>query len=159
MPVFEREVYVDAPFEEVWAFHSDERGLVALTPGWMGLHVEETIGPDGDPDPEVLEEGSTVVSTMRPFGVGPQQRWVSRIVEREEGDDEAMFRDVMEEGPFPRWIHTHTFEAVGRQTRVHDRVEYDLPLGPLREVLGPLGTVGLAPMFRYRHQKTKELLE
>jgi ligand-binding SRPBCC domain-containing protein len=159
MPVYERDVYVDAPFDEVWAFHSNERGLIALTPGWMGLTVERTVGPDGEEDPETLLEGSRVVSTMKPLGVAPTQRWTSHIVAREEGDGTAMFRDVMEEGPFPHWVHTHRFDAVDGGTLVRDRVEYELPLGPLREALGPLGRIGLEPMFRYRHRKTKQLLE
>jgi len=159
MQVFERSVFVGAPFEAVWSFHSDERGLVALTPGWMGLRVESTTGPDGEPDPEVLQAGSEVESTIRPFGVVPEQRWVSRIVAREEGDGEGMFRDEMVEGPFPHWVHTHTFEEVDDGTRVHDHVEYELPGGPVGRALGPLGVVGLEPMFRYRHQETKRLLE
>src|SRR6056297_3872086 len=103
MPVFEREVRVSAPLDDVWEFHATADGLVALTPDWMHLRVEETRGPDGEPDPAVLEPGAVVESSIQPFGVGPRQRWVSEIVAREAGDDEAMFRDVMVEGPFPKW--------------------------------------------------------
>ncbi|MFB6184025.1 MAG: SRPBCC family protein [Haloarculaceae archaeon] len=160
MAVFERSTRVRAPFEEVWDFHSDERGLVALTPEWMHLVVEETRGPDGDPNPEVLLEGSTVRSSVRPFGVGPRQAWTSRIVEREEGDGWARFRDVMDDGPFARWEHTHTFHAEGEDaTVVHDRVEYDLPCGPVGRLANPLAYVGLEPVFRHRHRRTHELLE
>lgn len=159
MPVYEREVVVDAPFERVWEFHSDESGLVALTPDWMHLRIESVEGPDGEPDPDVLDAGSKVVSSIRPFGVGPRQRWVSYIVTRQEGDGEAMFRDEMLRGPFPEWTHTHRFEAVDGGTRVHDRVEYRLPGGPLGRAAGPLGWVGMEPMFRHRHRTTKRLLE
>jgi len=159
MPVYEREVVVEAPFETVWEFHSDESGLVALTPDWMHLRVESVEGPDGDPDPDVLDAGSTLTSSIRPFGVGPRQQWISYIVTREEDDGEALFRDEMVRGPFPEWTHTHRFEAVDGGTRVHDRVEYRLPGGPLGRLAGPLGWVGMEPMFRHRHRKTKELLE
>ncbi|WP_254273969.1 SRPBCC family protein [Haloarcula marina] len=160
MPVFEREVRVAAPLSEVWEFHSTGDGLVALTPDWMHLRIEETRGPDGDPDPEVLDAGSVVVSSIRPFGVGPRQRWVSEIVAREEDDGEAMFRDVMTEGPFPEWEHTHRFRADGEDaTIVRDHVEYELPGGPLGRAVGPLGFLGMEPMFRYRHRETKALLE
>ena len=160
MPVFEREVRVTAPLDEVWEFHATGDGLEALTPGWMNLRVEESRGPDGEPDPEVLETGSVVVSSVRPFGVGPRQRWVSEITARGESEDSAMFRDVMREGPFPHWSHTHRFRAEGDQTTVvSDHVEYELPGGPLGKLAGPFGVVGFEPMFRYRHRKTRELLE
>ncbi|MFC7194179.1 SRPBCC family protein [Halosimplex aquaticum] len=174
MPVYERETVVGAPFEEVWAFHSHHSGLEALTPDWMHLRVETAVGPDGEPDPETLEPGATIESTIAPFGVAPRQRWVSRIVAREEREGTATFSDEMVRGPFPKWVHTHTFEAVDGGaasessgtsserssdggTRIHDRVEYELPV--VRGLLGPLGSIGFEPMFRYRHRKTKELLE
>jgi len=160
MPIFEREIRVSAPLADVWEFHSTSDGLVALTPDWMNLRVEETRGPDGESDPAVLDTGSVIVSSIRPFSVGPRQQWVSEIVAREEDDQEAMFRDVMNEGPFPEWEHTHRFRADGElATIVHDRVEYELPGGPLGRAVGPLGFVGMEPMFRYRHTKTRELLE
>jgi len=160
MPVFEREVRVSAPLSDVWAFHATAEGLVALTPDWMHLRVEETRSPDGEPDPEELLPGSVVVSSIQPFGVGPRQQWISEIVARESGETEAMFRDVMTEGPFPEWEHTHQFRAAGElATVVHDRVEYRLPGGPLGRLAEPFGFVGMEPMFRFRHKQTKELLE
>jgi len=68
MPVYERSTHVDAPFDDVWAFHSRGSGLEALTPDWLHLRIEESTGPDGQPDPDVLEEGATIVSSVRPFG-------------------------------------------------------------------------------------------
>ena len=159
MPTYERSVRVFAPFEDVWQFHSTEQGLVDLTPGWMHLRIEDVRGPDGDPDPDVLEAGSVVESSIRPLDVGPRQTWVSDIVARERTDGAAYFRDVMAEGPFPEWTHTHMFYDDGGATIVRDKVEYELPLGPVGRAFGPLGVVGLDPMFRFRHRKTKELLE
>lgn len=159
MPTYERETVVDAPLDEVWAFHSHYSGLEALTPDWMGLRVESVVGPDGERDPDVLAAGSRVQSTIRPAGIGPAERWTSYIVARRESEDEALFRDEMVRGPFPEWTHTHAFEAVGGGTRIHDSVTYELPGGPVGRAFGPLGRVGLEPMFRHRHRRTKELLE
>ena len=116
-------------------------------------------GPDGEHDPEVLETGSEIEMSLQPFGVGPRQRWVSVITEREEADHRAWFRDEMHDGPFPHWVHTHKFFADGEETVIEDRVEYELPLGPLKEPLGPLGVVGFEPMFRDRHKRTREYFE
>lgn len=159
MPTYTRSSRVVAPFEDVWSFHSDERGLVALTPGWMNLEIESARGPEGDPDPDVLEAGSVIESSVRPFGVGPRQSWVSEITAREESEGSAYFRDVMTDGPFEEWTHTHTFYADGPTTIVRDHVEYVLPLAGLGDALGPLAAIGFEPMFRYRHRKTRELLE
>ena len=159
MPVYRREVRVDAPLSVVWDFHSRTDGLEALTPEFLHLRVESVTGPDDDPNPDALAEGSRIVSSIQPFGVGPRQRWTSLIVEREAGEEHAMFRDVMADGPFRSWEHTHSFFADGDQTIVRDRVAYELPMGPVGRALGPFAVVGLEPMFRYRHRRTRELLE
>ena len=159
MPTYERSVRVLAPFDDVWEFHSTEKGLVALTPDFMNIRIEDVRGSDGEPDPDVLDAGSVVESSIRPLNIGPRQQWVSDIVAREESGGSAYFRDVMVEGPFPEWTHTHMFYADNGATIVRDKVEYELPLGPVGRAVGPLGVVGLDPMFRYRHRETKKLLE
>ena len=159
MAIYERRTRVRAPLDDVWSFHSRISGLEALTPGWMNLRVETVRGPDGEVDPEVLEPGARIRLSMRPFGVGPRQRWTSLVVEREESEGAATFRDEMRGGPFESWEHTHSFFADGDETLVVDRVEYELPFGSLGRAVGPLAKVGFEPMFRYRHRKTRELLE
>ena len=157
MARYQRRTRVAAPLDDVWAFHSRIEGLEALTPDWMNLRVETVRGPDGEEDPTVLEAGTLIWLSTRPFGVGPRQEFVSRIVSREEGEGTATFTDDMVRGPFRRWEHTHRFFADGDETVVEDDVQYEFPAGD--RVLGPLSVVGFEPMFRYRHRKTRELLE
>ncbi|MEF8774693.1 MAG: SRPBCC family protein [Halobacteriales archaeon] len=159
MTTYSRRTRVAAPLSAVWAFHSTVDGLVALTPGFMNLRVEGTEGPDGAPDPDELVAGSRVHVSVRAFGVGPRQTWTSYIRERERGETDAYFRDVMEDGPFQRWDHVHRFVSDGEATVVEDRLTYALPGGPVGRAISPLGWVGMEPMFRYRHRKTRELLE
>ncbi|AGB32708.1 cyclase/dehydrase [Natrinema pellirubrum DSM 15624] len=159
MPTYERETTVRSPFEDVWAFHSQISGLEGLTPDWMNLRVERVIGPDGEPDPNVLEPGSEIALSMRPFGVGPRQHWTSVITDREREDGSAYFRDEMVHGPFDRWEHTHSFYADGRRTRIRDRVTYDLPIGGLGDAVAPLSNLGFEAMFRARHRLAKAQLE
>lgn len=157
MASYTRETWVDAPLDEVWAFHSRIEGLEELTPAWLDLRVESIRGPDGESDPEVLEVGTEIRLSLRPFGVGPRRRWTSRIVAREEHDGAAFFRDVMADGPFPEWTHTHSFFADGGGTRIRDSVAYRLPGGPLGALAGPFSGVGFEPMFRHRHRRTRAL--
>lgn len=157
MAVYERRCRVAAPLADVWQFYSRVDGLLAVTPSWMHLRVEASRGPDGEPDPDVLEEGAEVTVSVRPFGVGPRRRWTSRIEARERRDEAAWFRDVMIDGPFPRWVHTHRFHAHGRETTVIDRVEYRLPL--VSGAVSALGRPFFEPLFAYRHLRTRQLLE
>ena len=159
MARYERSVRVRAPLADVWEFHSTADGLVALTPDWMGLEIEDVRGPDGERDPAVLGTGSVIRSSVRPFDVGPRQTWLSEIVTREHEGGSAYFRDVMSDGPFEEWTHTHLFYADGGETIVRDCVEYELPFGALGRAAGPFAVVGFEPMFRYRHRRTKALLE
>lgn len=159
MATYRRETHIDAPLEAVWEFHSTTDGLEALTPAFMHLEVESVTGPNGEPDPDVLEAGSRIELSMQPFGIAPRQQMVSVITERRVDDGARMFRDVMESGPFAEWVHTHEFFADGTGTRLVDRVEYRLPGGRLGRVSSPLGRIGLEPMFRGRHKTTKRLLE
>jgi ligand-binding SRPBCC domain-containing protein len=159
MARYTRRTRVAAPLDRVREFHERIDGLEALTPGWMNLDVEAVRGPEGESDPEVLETGSQIRLSMRPFGVGPRQRWVSRIVARERSEGSAMFRDDMQGGPFETWVHTHRFFADGDETVVEDDVEYELPCGPLGRAASRFAVVGFEPMFRYRHRKTRDLLE
>lgn len=159
MAVYERETRVNAPLEDVWAFHATTDGLEALTPEWLHLRVESVVGPDGTKDPEELVAGTRIRLSTQPFGVGPRQRWVSQITERRRDEGAAMFRDVMIDGPFPEWVHTHSFFADGDATVVHDRVYYELPLGPLNRIATPFSVVGFEPMFRHRHRRTRASLE
>jgi ligand-binding SRPBCC domain-containing protein len=159
MPTYERTTRVAAPLSDVWEFHSRVEGLEALTPGFMNLRVEQTVGPDGEADPDVLESGARIDMSMRPFGVGPRQTWTSVIGARQAHDGAAYFRDTMEGGPFPTWEHTHLFYADGGTTICRDRVNYRLPGGRLGRLAEPLGDLGFGPMFAGRHRKTKQLLE
>ncbi|MFB6195489.1 MAG: SRPBCC family protein [Haloplanus sp.] len=159
MAVYQRRTRVDASLDAVWEFHSRASGLEALTPDWLDLRIESVRGPEGDPDPEILTAGSRIRASVCPFGVGPRQEWTSVITERERDDGTAYFRDEMEDGPFREWEHTHRFFADGEETVVDDRVVYALPFGPVGDALAPLARLGLDPMFRFRHRRTRALLE
>ncbi|MFC6825316.1 SRPBCC family protein [Halopelagius fulvigenes] len=159
MATYSRRTRIDAPLSEVWDFHSRVSGLKTLTPEWTNLRIEAVRGPEGESDPEILEQGSQIRMSARPFGVGPRRRWTSRIVAREEGDGSAMFRDDMVGGPFESWVHTHRFFADGGGTILEDEVEYELPCGPLGRAATPFASVGFEPMFRERHRRARAVLE
>lgn len=157
MAIYERSTVIEAPLSDVWEFHSTVDGLLAVTPDWMGLRVERVIGPAGEPDPEILEVGTEIELSVSPFGVAPRQSWRSRIVDRSREGDGAVFRDVMVDGPFERWEHTHRFRGLDSSTQLVDRVAYRLgrPFGGISGLVRPV----FEGMFRKRHALTKAQLE
>lgn len=157
MAVYERTAWIRAPLDDVWRFHSTPTGLVAVSPTWLRLVVERAAGPEGRPTDE-FSEGTEVTLSIRPFGLGPRQRWTSRIVSRTREPDRAEFRDEMLDGPFTTWVHTHRFEATAGGTRMTDRVRYELPLGPAHG-LSRLAWPGFALVFADRHRRTRANLE
>ena len=157
MATYRRRTRIRASLDEVWAFHATIDGLEALTPTWMGLSVDAVRRPEGHDDTDELVEGTEITMASKPLGVAPETRWISRITDRREGDGYCMFRDDMLGGPFALWIHTHEMYGDGDETVLIDTVEYELPSTVDR--LNTLATVGFEPMFRYRHRRTKELLE
>lgn len=156
MPTFQRTTVVDAPLDEVWAFHSTIDGLRALTPSWSGLVIESVVGPDGTRGPESLTVGTGIEMQVSPLGILPGPGFTSEITRRERDDGEAVFRDTMVGGPFETWEHTHRFLAVGERTVVEDRLEFALPSSVA--LFTPFVHVGLAGLFAYRHRRTRSLL-
>lgn len=159
MAIYERRLHLQAPLDSVWEFHATTDGLQAITPGWLGLTVESVTGPDGEPDPTVLEAGSQIELSARPWGGKSLARWISVITDRQRAEERASFTDMMKDGPFPHWKHTHIFTSVASGTLITDHVEYTLPGCGDGALVELIGSVGLDPMFRYRHRETRRQLE
>ena len=59
--------------------------------------------------------------------------------------------DIQLKGPYRRWEHTHTFEAIAGGTLVRDDLVYELPLGMLGDAVhGSLVRPRLEAIFRHR---------
>lgn len=154
MRSYRRSIVIEAPFAEVWKFHSTVDGLHALTPDWVGLTVDRVRLPTGATGDELVE-GAEIDLRTRPFGIVPGGHWTSRITARSRNEDEGMFRDETCEGPFDEWVHTHRFVELEFGTLVHDRVEYSFGIPGSSVAVRP----ALAALFAYRHARTRSLLE
>jgi hypothetical protein len=121
--LLERTQLVPAPRGAVFAFFADARNLEAITPDFLRFRVIT-------PGPIRMEAGALIDYRLSLHGLG--FGWRTRI---EVWEPEVRFVDVQLSGPYRRWRHTHRFEdAPGGGTRVSDRVEYELPLGPLGDL-------------------------
>ena len=143
--LFERSVELDAPIEEVFAFHGDVYNVGKISPGWQKVTVER-----GDHTPRVGAEFGIVI---RFFGVLPM-RW--RGVWHEVSAPDTVVDQALK-SPFAFWRHHHEFRALpGNRTRMTDRVEYLFPGGLLGKWFGEtLGRLQFHLMFADRHARTR----
>jgi ligand-binding SRPBCC domain-containing protein len=121
--ILERSQRVELPIERAFEFYGDAANLEAITPPWLGFEIT-TAGP--------IEMGEGTLLEYRLKLHGLPVRWRTRI---EVWEPPRRFVDAQLSGPYSLWEHTHSFEPEGDgATRIHDRVRYSLPLGPLGEL-------------------------
>jgi ligand-binding SRPBCC domain-containing protein len=155
MATFTRETVFEAPLEQVWDLHTTGNGLVRLTPSFVNLRIEAVRGGEVD---EPLPEGAEIDVSTHVLELGPRDHWTSVVTDVQRSEDTALFRDEMRDGFFDHWVHTHRFERVFEgETLMRDHIEYELPMPA--GLVSPLATVGLAPLFRYRHWAAWQILE
>lgn len=85
--------------------------------------------------------------------IGPiTTHWVARHEQVEPGRG---FVDVQESGPFASWRHQHRFEPLGHErSTLIDRVDFELPGGPLGELAEPFVRRKVRHTLRFRHDVT-----
>ena len=120
----EREQLILAPLARVWPFFCDPRNLDNLTPDELGFRIVT-------PDPPRMYPGQLIEYRVR-FLPGLWAPWLTEIRQVVE---ERYFVDEQRVGPYRLWYHEHHFESVQGGVRMRDRVTYELPLGPVGEVV------------------------
>ncbi len=146
MPLLEREAMIPAPCREVFAFFEDPRNLEKITPKRMGFSISEI-------DDLPIKRGFRIVHSIKWPGL--PLKWVSLI---EEYDPPRGFTDVQAKGPYRLWRHTHSFEDLGEQTLMRDRVQYELPFGILGSLAHRLVVARqLKRIFDYRARRIRKL--
>lgn len=122
--VLERQQFLPIPLEEAWKFFSTPRNLAVITPPEMGFVIRQPF------DNKDAYAGQRITYTVKPV-LGIPLTWVTLI---EDVEAPYKFVDTQLKGPYKRWWHQHTFEAVDGGVLMRDRVEYELPLGPLGDI-------------------------
>ena len=123
---FEQEQLVRRSRSEVFAFFADAANLERITPDSLRFEIRS-------PQPIAMRTGATIHYQLSLFGL--RFRWCTLI---ESFEPESGFVDVQTKGPYRSWRHTHTFSDAPGGTLVRDRVEYEVPLGPLGELANRL---------------------
>ena len=140
--------HVPADIGTVWEFFSRAENLGRITPRSMGFEILT--------DQPSTESGSTIDYTLRPvFGI--PAKWRTRI---ESVDAPHHFRDVQERGPYKSWVHEHRFTEVEGGVRMDDRVEYEMPFGPLGSLANRLAVQAqLQYVFDFRATAIDQIFE
>lgn len=126
---------VDAPRDEVFAWHARPGAFPRLSPPWQPMRViTEADSLQNGRAELALPGGLRWVAEHQPDGYDPPRRFVDTIGAA--GLASLPARIAV------RWRHIHEFEDVGEdRTRVIDRVDTPLP------------ALALRPMFAYRHRQ------
>lgn len=142
MSHFSQSTLIDAPVETVFAFHERPDALTLLSPPFPPVRLLSRTGRG-------IEAGAELELRIGPL------RWLARHTHYEPN---RLFVDEQIAGPFARWIHRHEFTPAGAQTRLTDRIDFQLPGGPLVNTLlaWPV-KLALRNMFTHRHRVTREL--
>ncbi len=144
--VLEREQFVSRPRSEVFAFFADAANLERLTPSSLRFEIKSAVPID-------MRPGALIDYKIALFGVGLRWRTLIEVFE-----PEARFVDVQLKGPYSLWRHTHEFVDAPGGTLVRDRVEYEVPLGPLGDLVRFLFVKRqLASIFDFRRKTIDEL--
>lgn len=136
---------VNAPIEDVRAFHSRSASMGAITPPPIIVQMHDA--------PVELSEGSSMEFT---FWVGPLPlRWRARMTQVGPGG----FVDTVERGPFERWVHEHSFvEIDASRTEVFDSLHIEPSRHWFWWIVGRSMMLGLPGLFVYRQWQTRRRL-
>lgn len=142
---FQRDTWLNAAADDVYAWHSRPGALQRLIPPWENVRVVAHAGG--------IEAGARVSLKLRILGL--PIAWEAEHTECVPG---RKFTDAARHGPFPHWVHEHTFEpAASGGSILRDRLSYRLPGGIMGRVLGgAFVRRQLDRAFRYRHTVTRQ---
>jgi hypothetical protein len=146
--ILERSQVVERSLEDTFEFFSDAFNLEKITPEFLRFQILT-------PRPLIMQAGTNIEYSLSLFGV--PFRWRTLIEQWEPG---IKFVDSQIKGPYAKWVHTHSFEALGpARTLMRDRVEYQIPFGLLGEIAhGLFVKATLEKIFNYRAEATARLL-
>ena len=145
---FRAETVIQAPIDQVYAFHEDPHNIGQISPGWQRVEIL------GARSQAVVGEHFSI--KIRFFGILPlvwEGVWL-------EADRPNQLVDGIVRGPFAYWRHRHSFRALdSRRTVMTDHVHYQFFRGWLGKVFGEtVGRLQFRLMFADRQARTRRWL-
>ncbi len=139
---------VPADLEKVWAFFSDAKNLLTVTPPHLNLKVtNEVYG-------ETVYAGQVMTYTVKPL-LGIPLSWMTEITHVKAPE---YFVDEQRKGPYQLWHHQHHFKKIEGGTEMIDLVHYRIPFGLIGNIANSILVKSeLQKIFAYRYQKIIDL--
>jgi hypothetical protein len=137
----DRTLFIPRPRHQVFAFFAEAGNLERITPDFLKFHILS-------PQPIAMCPGALIDYQLRLHGI--PLRWRTRI---EAFEPDSFFIDTQLSGPYRRWVHRHDFTEVPGGTEMRDHVDYQLPFGPIGDVVRALFVRrSVERIFDYRNQ-------
>ena len=133
--------------QDAWKFFSRAENLQLITPPNFQFKILTTL--DGRP----IYEGQIIDYTVRPlFNI--RMRWRTIITKVEE---DLLFIDEQQLGPFRYWQHKHHFKPVNGGTEMTDELKYEIPGWFAGDIINAV-LIGkdIRKLFDYRYLQIKE---
>lgn len=138
--VLTADMEINRPIEEVFDFFSSAENLEMITPPWLHFNIVTQL-------PIEMQKGALIDYRLKLHGI--PIKWRTEI---ETWLPPYRFVDQQLHGPYKRWFHEHTFEAIGpNKTLAKDKVHYIPRFGSLvhKYFVKP----DLLKIFRYRQEQ------
>lgn len=118
--VLSTDLVISRPIKEVFDFFANAENLETITPPWLEFGIVT-------PLPIEMRAGALIDYRLKLHGI--PIKWRTEI---ESWQPPYRFTDQQLRGPYKRWFHEHTFEALGpSETLAKDRVHYIPRFGSL----------------------------
>ncbi len=113
--IFQTEFILNAPIGEVFSFFSKAENLGLMTPNWLKFKILT-------PTPILIKKGCLIDYRIKILGI--PVKWKTEITCWE---PPHRFIDEQLKGPYKIWKHEHQFIEHNNQTKMIDRVNYQVP--------------------------------
>ena len=145
--VFRSELFIPLPRPEVFAFFSRAENLERITPPFLQFRIKTSKRIE-------MGEGTLIDYALRIHGV--PALWRTEIAL---WDPPRQFVDRQLRGPYKLWHHSHTFIEEMGGTRMIDKVRYEIPFGPVGDLVHTLFVRrDVQNIFHYRNAAIASLL-
>lgn len=145
--ILTRELTINLPVEEVFAFFADAVNLERITPPELNFQIVT-------PQPIDIKQGALIDYQLKLRGF--PLTWKTVI---SEWDPPHFFIDEALKSPYKQWIHRHIFaEIEENKTLMKDEVRYRLPFEPFGDLAHWFVRGELNYIFDFRQKAVLEIL-